>query len=140
MFSDSEAAVVAITIRDSVYSIDFSVSHLKLKDLPPGADVGAHVAEYTVSELKRYEQEHLSKFLSAGFPESLLAKSPKLASRLWAELDVVPIALHVGQRYKLDPALVQDQSHWDVKGLDEQADSMARKSVMSVVLLDIWPD
>lgn len=137
MFSDSDAAVVAITIRDSVYSIDFCVSHLKFDDLPSGVDAGAHVANHVISELKRYEHEHLSKFLSVGLPESLLASSPKLASRLWAELDIVPLVLHIGEAYKEDTALVQGQSHWDAKSPDEQADSMARKSVMSVVLLDV---
>lgn len=129
--------MVAISIRDSVYSIDFSVSHLKFDDLPPGIDAGVHVANHIVSELKKYEHEHLSKFLSAGFPESLLAKSPKMASRLWAELDIVPIALHVDESHKQDTALVQGQTHWVVKSLDEQADSMARKSVLLVLLLDV---
>lgn len=137
MFSDSDAAVVAITIRDSIYSVDFCVNHLKFDNLPPGVDAGAHVANHIVSELTKYERKHLSKFLSAGLPESLLARSPKLASRLWAQLDIVPIALHIGGGYKQDTALVQGQNHWDAKSPDEQADSMARKSVMLVVLLDV---
>ena len=127
--------MLAISIRDSVYSIDYCISHLKFDDLAPGVDPGAHVANHVVSELKKYEHEHLSKFLSAGLPQSLLARSPKLASRLWAELDIVPIVLHVGEGYKQDTALVQGQSHWDARSPDEQADSVARKAVMSVALL-----
>ncbi len=127
--------MVAVAIRDSVYFIDFSVGHLKFDHSRSGSDPEALIADYIVSELGKYEHEHLCKFLSAGLPESLMEMSPKLCSRLWAELDIVPIVLHIGKGHRHDT--VQGQTYWDLKRIDEQADSMARKSIMSVLLLEV---
>ncbi len=124
--------MVAISLRDSVYFLDFCVANLKFSDMSAELDPGDHVAAHIVSELKKYEHEHLSKFVSVGFPESLMEKCPNLYSRLWAELDVVPIALHAGEGRSKHTSLLKGAAYWDSKSIDEQADSMARKSIMSV--------
>lgn len=123
--------MVAIAIRDSVYFVDFSVGHLDLDHWPDCSASEAVIAEYIITELRKYEQEHLCKFLSAGIAEPLLAKSPKLCSRLWLELDIVPLILHIGKGPQHDN--IHGQKQWELKDIDEQADSMARKSIMSVV-------
>lgn len=115
----SKTALVAIAIRDSVYLLDFSV---KSVDLVEGKD---SIAEHIVSELGGYQRVDLAKFIGAGLPYELSSRSPKLCSRLWLDLDIVPIMLHPE---KDDDS--EDGSFWEVKTVDEQADSMARKCIM----------
>lgn len=52
--------------------------------------------------------------------------SPELASRMWSELDVVPMVFRVGRDYQL----VEDHQ---AQRVDDQADSMARKTIMLVL-------
>lgn len=113
---------MAIAIHDSTYLIDFSVNTLSLED---GIEIEDSIADHIISELKSYEHEHLAKFIGAGIPDELVHRSPKLCSRLWLELDIVPITLELG---------VKDREYWDLKCVDEQADSMARKCIMCVFL------
>ena len=47
--------------------------------------------------------------------------SPVLPSRIWAELDIVPMVFRVGMTFAPD--------RYDQR-VDEQADSMARKCIM----------
>ncbi len=57
-----------------------------------------------------------------------MKKSPKLCSRLWLELDVVPISIMPEvERYEAE---LKESSVWNSKCVDEQADSMARKCIM----------
>ena len=65
----------------------------------------------------------ISKFLGVGISETLFNEiSPQLPSRLWAELDVVPMVFRMGLSY---PNEKQEEQR-----VDEQADSMARKCLM----------
>lgn len=50
--------------------------------------------------------------------------SPSLCSRLWLELDIIPIVM------RPDDDLNKRNNFWDVKRVDEQADSMARKCIL----------
>lgn len=86
------------------------------------------IADYVVGELEKYEHENLSKFIGAGVPYDIMKRSPKLSSKLWLEIDIVPISIMP----ELDglETEVKDRSHWNEKCIDEQADSMARKCIM----------
>ena len=97
--------------------------------------IGGLIAEYVLTALQKYEREHLCKFLCAGLPVDLLESSPKLCSRLWAEMDVVPIVLRV-RRHLVDEGELK-HLHWKSKTVDEQADSMARRSIMYVIATSI---
>ncbi|KAH7125028.1 hypothetical protein B0J13DRAFT_647177 [Dactylonectria estremocensis] len=122
VFSDDQTAVVALAINDSVYLIDFSVKHIVLDDaLKMGQDL---IADYVLEEVEKYEHENFAKFIGAGLPNSLRYMSPSLCSRLWLDLDIVPVVLRPDGEGR-------DKSFWDVKRVDEQADSMARKCVMN---------
>lgn len=61
-------------------------------------------------------------------PYNIMKHSPKLSSRLWLDLDIVPISIMP----QLDghETELKDHSYWSEKGVDEQADSMARKCLM----------
>jgi len=114
--------VVAIAIHDTTYLIDFSVKHIVLDDaMKMGADL---IADYVIGEVEKYEHENFSKFIGAGLPTTVKYMSPTLCSRLWLELDIVPVVM------RPDDETNKGTSFWDVKRVDEQADSMARKCIM----------
>jgi alpha,alpha-trehalose phosphorylase (configuration-retaining) len=56
-------------------------------------------------------------------PTTLKYMAPSLCSRLWLELDIVPIVLRPDDDHK------GEKTFFDVKRVDEQADSMARKCI-----------
>ncbi|TVY25528.1 Trehalose phosphorylase [Lachnellula hyalina] len=125
-FSDHNTAVIAIAIHDPVYLLDFSVKTIELGDgLEKGLDV---IADYVVGELERYEHENLSKFIGAGVPYDIMKRSPKLSSKLWLKIDIVPISI-MPELDGLETEM-KDRSYWSEKCIDEQADSMARKCIM----------
>lgn len=85
------------------------------------------IADHIIKELEEYEHKNLCKFIGAGLPYELMERSPTLYSRLWLELDIVPISF-ITQLERRETA--NDRIHWDAKCVDEQADSMARKCIM----------
>ncbi|OAQ88031.1 trehalose synthase (Ccg-9) [Purpureocillium lilacinum] len=120
-FGDNDEATVALSIHDSVYLVDFAVEQITLNDaMRPGDDL---VAEKILSEITKYEHENFVKFVGAGLSTMMKYMSPSLCSRLWLELDIVPIVM----RPESDNTT---KNLWDVKLVDEQADSMARKCIM----------
>ena len=55
---------------------------------------------------------------------------PQLCSRLWAELDIIPLVLpesYLMDRYS--PRAPIHEYAWDSKEIDEQAEGMSRKCV-----------
>jgi alpha,alpha-trehalose phosphorylase (configuration-retaining) len=118
--------MVAIAIHDGIYLVDFCVQHIDLSDKQKGED---GIADWVIEKMKDYEQKNAAKFVGAGVPYDLLKKCPKLCSRLWLELDVVPISIAPeleGLRMES-----KETTFWDSKCVDEQADSMARKCIMN---------
>lgn len=117
---------MAVAIHDSVYLLDFSVKTIETGEaFEKGEDP---IAAYVISELEAYEHTNLAKFIGAGLPFELVKKSPRLCSRLWLELDIVPISIlpeSEGHESEL-----KDRTFWSAKCVDEQADSMARKCIM----------
>ncbi len=125
-FSEANTAVVAIAIRDIVYLQDFSVKILEFDG--PAHERHNIMTDYIIKELSSYERKIFSKFIGAGIPFGLSKMAHNLCSRLWAELDIVPIALRRDQKhYSSNPHGITD---WELKSVDEQADSMARKCIM----------
>ncbi|EKD13983.1 trehalose synthase [Drepanopeziza brunnea f. sp. 'multigermtubi' MB_m1] len=123
-FGAEGSAVVAVAIHDNTYLIDFSVQTIQLEDAT-GEDP---IADYVVGELERYEHVNIAKFVGAGLPTELLKKAPKLCSRLWLDLDIVPISIVPElEGYEMSS---KEKSFWNSKCVDEQADSMARKCIM----------
>lgn len=117
--------MVAIAIRDTVYLHDFSVKHLELEEQTNDVDV---ITEYVINELLSYERKNFCKFIGAGVPTHLMRMAPTLCSQLWAKLDIISIAMKPDEDVHSHDR--KGQTFWDVKDIDEQADSMARKSIM----------
>ncbi|CAG9982635.1 unnamed protein product [Clonostachys byssicola] len=117
--ADAHTVVIALAIHDATYLLDFSVEHINLDD----ATDHRHdlVAERIIKQVEAYEHENFVKFIGAGISPELEKVSGTLCSRLWLELDVVPLVLNPDS----------DSGHfWEQKSVDEQADSMARKCIM----------
>ncbi|OBT49587.1 hypothetical protein VE04_09669, partial [Pseudogymnoascus sp. 24MN13] len=111
-FTDDEpnVAVVAIAVHDSVYLHDFTVHNVPL---PTPRDSTDPIADFVVESLRKYQKKSLCKYIGGGLPVDLERVSPSLCSRLWSELDLVPLSLWPDQ----------EGSEKDME------DSMARKSI-----------
>lgn len=82
------------------------------------------LANFVLDELKKYQEDHSSKFAGAGINEKALQLSPRLAALLWERLDIVPLVL---PDQPLSELLAQHGR--DDFTVDEEADSMARKAL-----------
>lgn len=87
-------------------------------------------------ELQRYREKHAEKIVSAALHQSLVYRCPSLCSRLWSELDIVPLVLDHKDRERQhnDPGELTTFAGWHKKELDERADSMVRKCIRLVCL------
>ena len=113
---------MSLAVHDTTYLIDFNVNHITLDDaLRMGEDV---IADYVIKAAAQYERDNFAKFIGAGLPTTLKYMSPTLCSRLWLDLDIVPVVMRPDDETK-------EKNFWDVKRVDEQADSMARKCIMN---------
>lgn len=119
----TDTAIIAIAIRDAVYLQDFSVKEIDLDGEDKHEEI---VTDYIISNLSSYERNIFSKFIGAGLPTEIVRIAPKLSSRLWSELDIVPIY----QRPEQENHHHRGKRHWAIKCVDEQADSMARRCIM----------
>ncbi|PFH52417.1 glycosyltransferase family 4 protein [Amanita thiersii Skay4041] len=85
---------VAISIHDSVYTTDFSSSIIPYT-AGHAEKNGEAIEQLVLSLLRQFSVEHLCKFLGAGITLTLLKEAPNLCTRLWLEMDVVPIVFHI---------------------------------------------
>ncbi|KAG6844069.1 hypothetical protein H0H87_010012 [Tephrocybe sp. NHM501043] len=85
---------VAISIHDSVYNTDFASAVIAYS--PGDVEKNARaIREHVVEALRKFSTEHLCKFLGAGITLTLLRESPNLCTRLWLDLDIVPIVFNI---------------------------------------------
>jgi hypothetical protein len=102
---------IAISIHDSVYNTDFSSTILPY-DAAQSDKQTEIIESHIISTLRKFSSEHLCKFLGAGVTLSLLrevstfltpsydalsktTQAPNLCTRLWLELDIVPIVFNI---------------------------------------------
>lgn len=118
---DGNTVALAIAYHDSTYLVDFSIEHLSIRGSYPGdEDV---ISDRVIDLVQKYEQENDVKIVGAGVSSVLQKMSPTLCSRLWLQIDIIPIVIHPGKH-------LGRPSFWEAKHVDEKADSMARKCVM----------
>ncbi|KIY50985.1 trehalose phosphorylase [Fistulina hepatica ATCC 64428] len=84
----------AISIHDSVYNTDFASTIIPHNPLDPEKAAKA-IEAHIIHTLRKFSQEHLCKFLGAGVTVSLLRECPNLCTRLWLDLDIVPIVFNI---------------------------------------------
>ncbi|CCM06026.1 uncharacterized protein FIBRA_08271 [Fibroporia radiculosa] len=85
---------VAISIHDSVYCTDFASSVVPYDVNNPEKQASV-VEKHVLDAIRRFSTEHVCKFLGAGVTLSLLREAPNLCTRLWLEMDIVPIVFNI---------------------------------------------
>lgn len=120
---DSDVGI-ALAIRDTTYFLDFSEHHFPLED--GDENLAEVITNFTINEIRKYEHEHLEKFIGIAMSGDLAIHCPHLCSRLWAELDIVPLVLHGKGVHSVGWI---NRELWKDKTLDEQAESVARKCI-----------
>lgn len=106
-----------------MYLIDYSVQHVDLAAAKGSGPDG--IADYIIKAIEAYEHSDSVKFIGAGVWSGLACLSSTLCSRLWLELDILPIV--IGGGYEDCDGR---KGFWATKPVDEQADSLARKCIM----------
>ncbi|KEF56775.1 uncharacterized protein A1O9_06965 [Exophiala aquamarina CBS 119918] len=110
---------IGIAVHDGTYSVDFAIHRISLDEEPD--DEGNWIVNHLIPLLSDYRQEHVCKILGVGVAADLHEKSPNLCSRLWAELDIVPMVV-------TSNAILPSRTEKNrVLEVDELADSAARK-------------
>lgn len=116
-------ATLAIAVRDCSYPLDYAQF-----EFPSGSrqGAGAGFTEFILGKAKSYQEKHCQKFVGLAMSTELCERCPKLCSRLWAELDIIPIVLR-GPEEKVSFGLYEENLSY--KSLDEHAESIARKCI-----------
>lgn len=123
---------MAIAIRDTTYLLDFFQ-----KKLTPSSHrtICMEIGDFVIHSLRSYSDTQMEKFNGLAMPKPIAEECPTICSRLWSELDVIPLVLEEGHRQESDDKFIfglPEAKKWWYKSLDEQAESMARKCVRYV--------
>ncbi|OSX64779.1 glycosyltransferase family 4 protein [Postia placenta MAD-698-R-SB12] len=94
IINNNTAFEVAMSIHDSVYNTDFASSVVPYDPNDP-VKQAASIEKHVLDTLRKFSTEHLCKFLGAGVTLSLLREAPNLCTRLWLDLDIVPIVFNI---------------------------------------------
>lgn len=124
-FSNDSVSVIAIAIRDATYLLDFLERHFPPEESRP---TFSSISDFVISELRAYGGRHIEKFIGVAMPMELSERCPALCSRLWRELDIIPVVLQEPEK----PSEDSNGTPWKAKSVDELAESMARKCVRHV--------
>ncbi|KAF7588160.1 hypothetical protein BBP40_006097 [Aspergillus hancockii] len=123
------SVTVAIAIRDTTYLLDFIQETLSVKDDKSLCSV---LESFVIDQLQEWSDNHLEKFIGLAMPERIANQCPGFCSKLWAQLDIIPLVLPEGSRREGDDKFtfgIPDTTTWKTRGIDEQAESMGRKCV-----------
>lgn len=111
-------------VRNPTYFLDFACFRTTITDNSDAIITGI------IKNFTAYEVEHQEKLLGVSVPENLTCLCPDLCSRLWLELDVIPLVF--------EPGLGVHNTYWDEhkqeasRTIDELADSMSRRCIAYV--------
>jgi hypothetical protein len=117
-----------MAISNAAYLVDYLEYQFQNQEVPVPSSA---ICDSIIAELERYSRTYLEKIVGVAFPKEIHDRVPNLCSRLWTELDCIPLALdqHRRSRRRLDQGNTATFRGWNEKALDEQADSMARKCI-----------
>ncbi|KAL1642495.1 hypothetical protein SLS61_009646 [Didymella pomorum] len=142
----SNSIDVAFVIHDGTYSMDFATTNIggESSDSSDASAASSEAnsgtatpataeerAEYfagdIINKIKHYREEHYYKFVGAGLTTKTVELCPQLPTRLWLELDVVPLVLEPSSgRHN-----VGTKNEPKDLSVDEQADAVVRKALGS---------
>lgn len=128
LLPDGSGVEVGLSIHDGSYPVDFSVQLLYFAN-NPGLKTSELLEDHIVTQIIEFSEDHLFKFIGTGVTEQLTELAPGLCTRLWKELDMVPIVFKIRSTMGRD-GHAADPAHSQPRPADEQADSAARKCVM----------
>lgn len=126
---DDDGATVAIAIRDATYLLDFVQDDLTAEG---DESLSTQIVDYVLNNLRKYSEERLEKFIGLAMPTTVAKKCPTLCSKLWAELDIIPLVLPEESSIGTDNVSnhpIRKSTGWEIKSVDEQSESMGRKCV-----------
>ncbi|KAK6439392.1 hypothetical protein LTR95_004406 [Oleoguttula sp. CCFEE 5521] len=119
----NHAVEIGLVCHDGTATIDFMVhmlhlSHAENEEFP--LDLSIHgkaqaLEGCVVNTLRTIARDNACRFVAAGIASDIIQACPSLPSRLWMELDILPIVL---------------DRNFDRQDVDEIIDSMARKCVL----------
>ncbi|KAF7304663.1 Trehalose phosphorylase [Mycena kentingensis (nom. inval.)] len=81
---------ICLEIHDSVYASDYASAEVALSK-----NRAVDIENFVIKTIREFSTEHLCKFLGAGITTSLLKEAPNLTTRLWLELDIVPVVFNI---------------------------------------------
>ncbi|OQE16726.1 hypothetical protein PENSTE_c023G03107 [Penicillium steckii] len=116
-------ATFAIAVRDSSYPLDFAQFEFPSSS---GRDGWTGFTDFILRKAKDYQEKHYQKFVGFAMSTELCERCPDLCSRLWAELDIIPIVLRNSEE-KVNMGVYEENLSY--KSLDEHAESIARKCI-----------
>ncbi|KAJ3495313.1 hypothetical protein NMY22_g19953 [Coprinellus aureogranulatus] len=85
---------IAISIHDSVYATDYASMRIPYHVNSPDRN-SKEIEQFVLQALRKFSIEHICKFLGAGITLSLLKESPNICTRLWLDMDIVPIVFNI---------------------------------------------
>lgn len=127
---------VVIAVSNSVYPIDC----LELEFTHDPYEVpSSAICDGIVTELERYSRTYLEKIVGVALPRELHEVFPSLCSRLWMEIDCIPLVIGRNERPRRpgDHCSLSTYLGWNNKALDERAESMVRKCIRYLWLLSL---
>ena len=135
---------IALVIHDGTYSIDFATISIGAESdssSEPSAATSAansgtttpataegranYFVEEIISKIKHYGDEHFYKFVGAGLTTKTTKTCPRLPTRLWLELDIVPLVLEPSSGRQNTG--IPDAPKYMI--VDEEADAVVRKAL-----------
>lgn len=118
--SENAKVNVSVAIRDGTYLLDFHGREFDEEEYETNPSA---IVEYLVTGLKRYCEVHVQKMMGLAMPNFVHTRLPSLCSRLWTDLDVIPVVLPENR------FTTPNGTPWTSRTLDEQAESMSHKLV-----------
>jgi alpha,alpha-trehalose phosphorylase (configuration-retaining) len=119
---------IAIALHGGTNDFDVAVHRISVhKEQDQTTDGSTEwITDHLIWELSEYRKNHSCKILAAGITAVLHEKAPTVCSRLWLELDVVPIVLNSDKLDEFKCFLNMPPE------VDEPAKSAAKESMLYV--------
>ncbi|KAJ6004975.1 hypothetical protein N7540_012774 [Penicillium herquei] len=126
-FSTHQPSTIAVAFRDTTYLLEFIEKVFDPAGHEPDPD---EATEFIIAELKEYGEKHLEKIVGVAMPKHVAERCSRLCSRLWAELDILPLVLPKSTVTDWYTSRQRKMVHGGgPKTIDEEAESMSRKCV-----------
>jgi hypothetical protein len=84
---------VGTVIHDGTYSTDSGAALLQVPEPRSDASRSSLLEEHIIGGLLKYREEQLLKLVGAGLTKDIVDLCPQLCSKLWHQLDIVPIVI-----------------------------------------------